>query len=141
MNDSIKNTLKAYPDNSDFSDFFEAYIVTALWSSVSDDDDGITDEHDGDDIDPETLRYLAAVAYKFHREKSCFIDAEPEPPTCRDGSGPHAMAGHDFWLTSAGHGAGFWDGDWPRYGDMFTKASEASGTIELYVGDNGKIYA
>ena len=21
-------------------------------------------------------------------------------------------AGHDFWLTRNGHGAGFWDGDW-----------------------------
>lgn len=22
------------------------------------------------------------------------------------------QAGHDFWLTRNGHGAGFWDGDW-----------------------------
>jgi hypothetical protein len=28
--------------------------------------------------------------------------------------------GHDFWLTRQGHGAGFWDGDWPEYGDWIT---------------------
>ncbi len=26
-------------------------------------------------------------------------------------------AGHDFWLTRQGHGAGFWDGDWPDHVD------------------------
>lgn len=25
-----------------------------------------------------------------------------------------ARAGHDFWLTRNGHGAGFWDGDYPE---------------------------
>ena len=40
------------------------------------------------------------------------------------------MGAHDFWLTRNGHGAGFWDGDWPEefnsifqvdYKTMFTK--------------------
>lgn len=37
------------------------------------------------------------------------------------------QAGHDFWLTRNGHGAGFWDGDWPKYGDMFTKWAQGYG--------------
>ena len=38
-------------------------------------------------------------------------------------------AGHDFWLTRNGHGAGFWDGDWPAYGDMFTAISKGYGEV------------
>ena len=139
MNDSIKTITKNFDDN-DFTQFFESYIAAALWSSVSDDDDGITDEHDADDIDKKTLQYLVCVAYKFYRDTKCYIESEPEPPTCSNGSGPYAMAGHDFWLTSAGHGAGFWDGDWPKYGSLLTKCSEGSGEITLYVGGDGKIY-
>lgn len=79
------------------------------------------------------------VAALWSSVNSCYIEAEPSPPTCSDGSSPAAMAGHDFWLTSAGHGAGFWDGDWPKYGDLLTKKCENQ-EINLYVGDDGKIY-
>jgi len=43
-------------------------------------------------------------------------------------------------MTRNGHGAGFWDGDWPDDGDRLTKASEAYGTFDLYVGDDGEIH-
>ena len=49
--------------------------------------------------------------------------------------------GHDLWLTRNGHGAGFWDGDYADdVGEALTKISEAMGEIDLYVGDDGKIY-
>ena len=41
------------------------------------------------------------------------------------------QAGHDFWLTRNGHGAGFWDGDWPKYGEMFTKISKGFGAADV----------
>jgi hypothetical protein len=51
-------------------------------------------------------------------------------------------AGHDFWLTRCGHGAGFWDGDWPEpYATMLTDAAKAFGEVDLYVGDDGMIYS
>ena len=41
-----------------------------------------------------------------------------------------AAAGHDFWLTRNGHGAGFWDGDWPAFqGEMFTNISKSFGEV------------
>ena len=126
-------------DDSDFNDFLQSYLAAALWSSVSDDGDGITDEHEIEDIHENTLEYLTAVCVVFWIENSYYIEAEPNPPTCSDGSSPAAMAGHDFWLTSAGHGAGFWDGDWPKYGDLLTKKCENS-EISLIVGDDGKIH-
>ena len=137
MNTAIKNITDKFND-VDFTDFFESYINTAIWSSVCGDGD-ITDEHDAGDIEVKALQYLVCVAYKFFKETKCYIEGEPEPPTCSDGCNVFAMAGHDFWLTSAGHGAGFWDGDWPEYGDRLTKHSKESGEVTLYFNDNGKI--
>jgi hypothetical protein len=52
-----------------------------------------------------------------------------------------SCGGHDFWLTRNGHGAGFWDGDWPKEaGDRLTKACEEFGEFDLYIGDDGMIY-
>ena len=51
------------------------------------------------------------------------------------------MGAHDFWLTRNGHGAGFWDGDWPVNGDKLTEISKVYGECNLYVGDDGKVYS
>jgi len=49
---------------------------------------------------------------------------------------------HDFWLTRNGHGAGFWDGDWDdETGKRLTTISKKYVEIDLYVGDDGKIYS
>jgi hypothetical protein len=47
-----------------------------------------------------------------------------------------ARAGHDFWLTRNGHGAGFWDGDWPVYGDLFTKIAKGYGEVDAHYGSD-----
>jgi hypothetical protein len=57
----------------------------------------------------------------------------------RDGRSPHRQ-GHDFWLTRAGHGAGYWDGDYPETGARLTVASKLFKPVDLYIGDDGKIY-
>lgn len=63
-------------------------------------------------------------------------DVQPEDKWPDD-----AHAGHDFWLTRNGHGAGFWDGDWPKpYDDQLTTAAKAFGEVSLCLGDDGKIY-
>ena len=36
----------------------------------------------------------------------------------------YGAAGHDYWLTRNGHGAGFWDRDLGKVGDELTKACE-----------------
>lgn len=55
------------------------------------------------------------------------------------GYGP-VQAGHDFWLTRNGHGAGFWDRDLGSVGDALTAAAHVWGPIDLYVGDDNLIY-
>jgi len=61
--------------------------------------------------------------------------------TGRGDSSPLAAAGHDFFLTREGHGAGYWDGDWAApYDDFLTEASKSFGANEAYVGDDGRIH-
>jgi hypothetical protein len=50
------------------------------------------------------------------------------------------QAGHDFWLTRNGHGAGFWDRGLGDVGDRLTDAAHVYGSVDLYVGDDGLIY-
>lgn len=53
--------------------------------------------------------------------------------------GAESLAGSDFWLTRAGAGAGFWDGDW-EHGEALSAACKDFGTPDLYVGDDGRIH-
>ncbi len=51
------------------------------------------------------------------------------------------LAGHDFWLTRVGHGAGFWDGDWREpAAATLTEACKKLGQQWPVVGDDGQIY-
>lgn len=95
------------------------------------------ENYDANDIAPETLKEMVADCKKFQEENEEAIDsAEVE--------GRHSnevLAGHDFWLTRNGHGAGFWDGGWSEpQAEQLTEASEAFGEYDLYVGDDGMIY-
>ena len=49
------------------------------------------------------------------------------------------LAGHDFFLTQAGHGAGFWDRGLGVLGDRLTDACN-NVNIEAYVGTDGLVY-
>jgi hypothetical protein len=110
-------------------DFTRAYIAAALWSSSDDDDEPLDARFDELDIDAATMDCMKADCLAFQDSAKHEI--------ARDASG----AGHDFWLTRNGHGAGFWDGDWPEpAGDILTKRAKAFGEYSLYVGDDGKIY-
>ena len=51
------------------------------------------------------------------------------------------QAGYDFWLTRNHHGAGFWDRGLDGVGRALTDAAHVYGEVNLYVGDNGRIYA
>ena len=50
------------------------------------------------------------------------------------------MKPDDFWLTRNGHGAGFWDRGLGSVGDELTKNAKPFGSVDAYVGDDGKVY-
>lgn len=65
---------------------------------------------------------------------------------CKHLIDPYAIeqAGHDFWLTRNGHGAGFWDRSddtYFGYQDFFTKTSKTYGEVYIYLGDDDLAHA
>ncbi len=115
-------------DVRDFEMFFNSYIETALWSSTDEEGTPLDDFANASDIEPETRRRMGADAQNFLLRN--WDDIKDDL----------IKAGHDFWLTRNGHGAGFWDGDWPEApGKRLTKASKEYGSFTLYVGDDGRI--
>lgn len=126
--------------------FFRGYVGAALWSSTDDDGEPLDAGRDDSDIAPETLAAMAADCARFYAAHSESIHCD-DAPLASDFEGSiaareAAMAGHDLWLTRCGHGAGFWDGDWPEpAATVLDAAAEALGNVDLYLGDDGLIYA
>jgi hypothetical protein len=113
------------------SKFLEAFLVCALWSST-DGDKPLDDTHTIRDFAPETLAKLTADCARFQTENAALLAA----------SGlSDEQAGHDFWLTRCGHGAGFWDRGLGEVGERLTEAAKVFGNVDLYVGDDGKVWA
>lgn len=108
--------------------FTRAYIECALWSSIDDDGEPLDTNYSLRDIDADTLAKMIRDCEAFQRENWDAIDTDLE------------SAGHDFWLTRNGHGAGFWDGDWSEHGDELTERAKEYREYHLYVGDDGEIY-
>jgi len=91
-----------------------------------------------DDIAEPTLAAIKADCEAFYKANRELILSEAPEETERV-----MEAGYDFWLTRAGHGAGFWDGSWPKNGDRLDKAVKAGYAYtrcEPYVGDDGKVW-
>ena len=109
--------------------FTRSYIETALWSTSDDNEEPLDQDHDLEDISPTTLHSMITDCDRFQQENKTDIDRKDE------------QAGHDFWLTRNGHGAGFWDGDWPEpAATRLTDASETFGEYYLFIDDEEKIF-
>ncbi len=106
----------------ELDEFTRAYVECAFWTMDEDNDN--TQE----DIAPHALGQIIRDCAIFQHAYADEIGDNPE------------QAGHDFWLTRNGHGAGFWDGDWPEHGDHLTEACKLFGECDLYFGDDGKLY-
>jgi hypothetical protein len=117
--------------------FTQAYVETALWSSCDDNDRPLDENYDISDIDADSLNKMIEDCKAFQETNAEWLTDEH----CLHAGEPLPRAGHDFWLTRNGHGAGFWDGDWSYKADQaMTKCSKAYGSVDLCVGDDGKIY-
>ena len=121
--------------NRDVDAFTKAYIICALWAST-DGDEPLDDNYNWTHISDKTLKQMVKDCRKFQTKfgipsyfNKQYSDAE--------------LAGHDFFLTRNSHGCGFWDRNELTKGvqDGYTKASKSFGSFDLYVGDDGKLYA
>jgi hypothetical protein len=111
---------------------FEAYIEAMILTSSNIEDDLYTPGGGSEAIEPNTLKELQKEFILFANEAYSLTSKEDRTPDIDE-------FGHNFWLTRAGHGAGFWDGDYIN-GEEITKIVDTYNTIEPYVGDDGYIY-
>jgi hypothetical protein len=118
---------------STLSEFELAYITTAMWTLT--DDDGSSMDYLGlHDIHADTITAARADCADFLAAAGSLLDGASL-----------TQAGHDFWLTRNGHGAGFWDRAEDTYpndpgGDQLTVMAKAAGSLDWYIGDDGMVY-
>jgi hypothetical protein len=114
------------------NEMLRGYLECALWSSNDADNEDTPFDRDYsiDDIAEETINQAIEDCNSFMEKAGEIKDTDND-----DG-----RIGHDFWLTRNGHGAGFWDGDYPIDGDRLTELCKTFKECYMYVGDDGKIY-
>jgi len=112
--------------------FTKAYIECALWSSQDCDDVALSEGHGFSDIALDTNRQAIKDCAAFQTDNAELLAL----------AGDDSQNGHDFWLSRNGHGAGFFDrGYVDNVGRKLQEAARIYGTVDLYVGDDGKIYS
>lgn len=125
-------------------DFTAAYIVAALWSSNDDDGEPLDANYDENDIAPiplETMRADCRQFWNANRRNIAVAAYYGEYVANNHRWTPAELAGHDFWLTRCGHGVGFWDRGLGKVGRLLTDAAHVYGSVDLYVGDDGKVHS
>lgn len=122
-------------------DFFAGYIECAEWADGPRDENG-DDLEDAAPVSGDELRRMAEDAGDWYARNFADLSAAADMPGYS-----WARAGHDFWLTRNGHGAGYWDRDELLSGDgdetlrrRLTDAAEKAGGAYLYQGDDGATY-
>ena len=127
----MNRLFKTIEETSYLSDFIDAYIEAMLWSTTNEN----SYDFDTQDLSQEAALEILADCTKFYSENLKLINDDA------------SQAGHDFWLTREGHGAGFWDGDWDfpngeieNVGDYLTSKSKEFGEAGLYIGDDNRLY-
>lgn len=111
------------------SEFANAYVECALWSStdVVDDEDVSLDDYELSERGDRDLREQASE----------FIDDRGDVMVA---AGLDAgQCGHDFWLSRNGHGAGFWDRGYGALGDELHAATKPYGAVYLYLGEEDQL--
>lgn len=115
-------------------DFTLAYLEAALWTEDERLEEELPHENGAsfDDFSNKFLKDAYDECRKFQVKFDEYIGNN------------ETQAGHDFWLTRNRHGAGFSDRS-DLYGDEETeemiKAAHDAGEVDLYVGEDGLIYA
>ena len=109
--------------------FTQGFLECLLWSSTDQKDRPFDDNFSINDIEKKTLERLAADCERFQSENSGDLATERI-----------TRAGHDFWLTRNGHGAGFWDGGYEKEkGERLTAASKKFKPLDPY-SHKGRVY-
>lgn len=110
--------------------FTQGYLDAMFWTEAEE-----CEGLDVSDLAPHALAKVVGICATFqHQHEGLLSDAYALNPDYSE-----ERAGHDLWLTSNGHGAGYWDRGLGLIGDELTQAAQGLG-VYVYRGDNGKLY-
>lgn len=110
--------------------YLEQYLITALWSSIDDNEEPFDLNYTVDDISEEFKEKSKNEWESFQKKAGSLLDGLDM-----------TNVAHDFWLTRNGHGSGFWDGDYEKnIGESLTKISKEFPEVYLYLGDDKQIH-
>ena len=127
-------------------EFTEAYIRALLWSSMDESTEGggrpMDENYSESDLAPATLEAIERDTAAFQEKNAKSLAwAYKHGQNNKGGEYTAANAGHDYALSRNGHGAGYFDRDMGKVGDKLQEAAAEDGEFQLYVGDDGKVYA
>ena len=115
----------------------EHYLIAAIWAECPEGTHPRATRQARD----KALQVCAAFAAAAGRllGEAATRDGDGAAPDCGTVHPAYAAAGHDLWLTSQGHGVGFWDRDPLKAEDLGDRlsavAEQFSGTYaEFYRG-------
>ena len=116
-------------------DFTRGYIECLLWSTTDDNDKPLDDNYSYGDISPAFMLRIKADCYRFQQDNAADLDQAVSPRPSEWSA--MSQAGHDFWLTRNGHGAGFWDASngvpYPDdVAERLTNAAHKFGNVDVY---------
>lgn len=117
----------------DALDEFTQGYVEAIFFTECHADNPEMENCDFDDLAPETLKQIVDDCTEFQKENEIFLAQACDDYDMR-------RAGTDFWFTRNRHGAGFWDRDLGEPGRLLTDAAHAAGSLDLYLGDDERLY-
>lgn len=142
------NSFQIRTKYSHLNNFLDAFIEAALWSSTYEHEDcqacieGQCNPScdDGEyELSENSLVKLMMMAIPFYEKNSDLIE---EAGNCLTDINADEQAGHDLWLTSQGHGVGFWEtSDWKKdIGKILTDSARKmiKEGLHFYVNPEGE---
>ncbi len=111
----------------DLTAFERGYVAAAKWLTYRTNEDDTIDEDCVESVSPEALTEIKEECQDFQdANKDNLEEAYAVHGYCEE------SAGHDFYLTRNGHGAGFWDQGLGAVGERLSKACKPYGSTDNY---------
>jgi len=136
MAQARRSYLQAAGKHFKIDKFTVGYLNAAFFSSTDESDEG-----GGEPLDQNYswTRDLGLDAAKG-AIKDCANFQKYEAEDLAESGLSDERAGELFWLNRNGHGVGYWDDPGGAVGNRLSKAAHVYGSVDLYVGDDGKIH-
>jgi len=126
---------------------FDSFWATALQDAQFYENDSASEEGRapeniaGQPAQEYAERYKEACAAICAKAESILAELDLNQYPRRQGEDSLSdVFGGDLYLTAAGHGAGFWDGDWGEAGDALTELANAMPCGDLAQHRNGGLF-